>query len=263
MLTPLRRLMLVLVLLVLPAAAAQAQYRPDEVLARDFQTRVLDIGAGIADAFPDAWRNAHHAGEPAGSEFVRRWALALQAHGITACVNGKRGTSTLSQDVVAFPVTDGWARDTSGRFAGRLMIVDVIVGAGAPGAALAFGPDASGADGKCIEPFLEAGERAGGSPPPPVVGPPPQPPPAPGVDLAPVLAQLQALTAAVEGKADRAQVEAARAQLDSLYAVLAEQVIAIHMGALYERLERQQQAIEQLQQTLNRIAASPLLRVRF
>lgn len=182
---------ILLALALLVPGLAFGQYDPATVLDRTFQGRVLDVGRDVQAQHPAAWRHAHDGSEPSGTEFVRRWALALRASGVLACVNGKRGSETLSQDVLAFPVTSGWARDTSGRYAGRIMVVDVIIGAGAAGASLSFGPDTSGADGRCIDPVLEASES--GTEPAPGPGPGQPPPAASPVDLTPVLTALAAL----------------------------------------------------------------------
>lgn len=248
----LRRFCLLLVLCLLPTFAS-AQYRPDE-LNDAFRARVLDVGEQVRDAFPAAWRNAHTAGEPQGSEYVRRWALALRANGILACVNGKRGGDTLSQDVLTFPLTAGGAQDTSGRYYGRIAIIDVIASAGLPSASLAWIDQSIHAPGKCIEPFLDAGEP-GGPPPPTPLPPPggtpgPQPDPPPTGDMA---AQLRALTAAVAGTADRAQA-------DALYGLIAEQVIAVHIANLYERLERLQQTLDAIDAKVAKIANARILR---
>lgn len=171
------------------ASPAWAQYTPDQL--RALQPVALSVGEATRVAYPAAWRNAHAAGEPQGSEFVRRWALALREQGINACVNGKRGTDTLSQDVLVFPVTEGGNRDTSGRYA-QIAIIDVIAGAGGPSPTLGWGDVSAVSPGKCITPVLESGE--GGSVPP-VVTPPVVTPPPPTVDLAPVLSRLDAIDA--------------------------------------------------------------------
>jgi hypothetical protein len=179
-------------------AHAFGQYAPSEVASRDVQARVLAIGEQVKAEHPTAWRNAHNAGEPQGSEFVRRWAIKLKAAGILACVNGKRGGDTLSQDVLDFPVTSGGAQDTSGRYP-RIVIADVIAGAGGSNPSLTFGDVSEFAPGKCIEPKLEAGESGGGTPPPvdpgPVTPPVVTPPP---TETGPILAELRALRAAVD-----------------------------------------------------------------
>lgn len=183
--------MLYIALVLLLPSAAGAQYSPDQ-LDRAFQARVLEVGEATKAQFPTAWRNAHNAGEPQGSEFVRRWALALRAQNVLACVNGKRGGDTLSQDVLSFPLTSGGAQDTGGKYAPRVAIIDVIVGAGGANPTLSWGDVSQFAPGKCIDPFLEAGEGSGSTPPPVTT-----PPPTQTVNLQPVLEALARLQADV------------------------------------------------------------------
>jgi hypothetical protein len=188
---------------------AFAQYTPAEIADRGFQAQVLATGQALTRNEPTAWSNAHNAGEPQGSEFVRRWALALRDMGILACVNGKRGSDTLSQDVLTFPLTEGGATDTSGRYRGRIAIIDVIIGAGEDNASLGWIDQSVHAPGKCIDPRLEWGEvpgnsgvggTGGGSPPPPRTDTGGS---TPAVDLAPVLAALAGISErlqALEGR---------------------------------------------------------------
>lgn len=187
---PVHRVIRLVLLALLLASPAWAQYAPDQL--RELQPVVLSVGEEVRAAYPSAWRAAHNAGEPAGSEYVRRWALALKARGITACVNGKRGSDTLSQDVLVFPVTSGGNRDTSGQYA-QIAIIDVIGGAGGSNPTLGWNDVSQFAAGKCIAPVLEAGESGGTSAPTPV--PVPAPPPPPTVDLSPVLVKLAAIEA--------------------------------------------------------------------
>jgi hypothetical protein len=152
---------------------------------RDLQATVLAVGEEVRAAYPSAWQRAHNAGEPEGSEYVRRWAIALRSRGILACVNGKRGSDTLSQDVLVFPVASGGAQDTSGQYA-QIAIVDVIGDAGGANPRLGWNDVSQFAPGKCIVPRLESGESGGQVPVPP--DKPPATPPT--VDLTEVLVAL-------------------------------------------------------------------------
>ena len=184
--THLRGAVLIAVLLIGLVTPAAAQYTPDQL--RALQPVVLSVGEATRTAYPAAWRAAHAAGEPAGSEFVRRWALTLKTQGYKVCVNGKRGSDTLSQDVLVFPVTEGGNRDTSGQYA-QIAIVDVIAGAGGPTPSLGWGDVSAASQGKCITPYLEPGE--GGT------TTPVDPPVTPGPDLSAIKAQLAQLVAQV------------------------------------------------------------------
>lgn len=174
-----------------------AQYTDPQLQA--LRPTVSEVGEATRAQYPAAWRSAHNGGEPSGSEFVRRWALALRDRGITACVNGKRGTNTLSQDVLVFPVTEGGAQDTSGRY-DQIAIVDVIVGAGGSNPTLGWDDVSRFAPGRCIDPVLEPSEDPTPAPGPgpgqPAPSPvPPTPGPAPGTDLGPVMAKLNSIEA--------------------------------------------------------------------
>jgi hypothetical protein len=270
-LTRARRVLLALFILaaaILAPSAVFAQYRPDEIADRGFHERVLTVGRQVAAQYPNAWRNAHNAGEPAGSEFVRRWVFALRANGILACVNGKRGSDTLSQDVLTFPLTSGGAQDTSGRYHGRIAIVDVIVGAGGPNPSLGFGDVSEFAPGKCIEPFLDSTDTGTFPPvdpvtPPPVVTPP-APAPAPGVDLGPVLAELRALRAEVAELRARpdvtADLELVRSYLDDMVGSGPTEGEPNHVTDIKQREDKNRALLDEIKATVDRMARSRVFR---
>lgn len=137
--------------------------------------QITDIGRFLTTAYPDDWRNAHNGSEPSGSTFVRRWALACRDAGIDVGVNGKRGTETLSQDVLTLGVQSGAAQDTSGTVP-SLVIADVIAGAGGPSPSVGWNDVSAAAPGRYIDPWLEPSEQPGPAPEPPPPGgttPPP------------------------------------------------------------------------------------------
>lgn len=259
-----RRLTLTALVWALLASLAFGQYAPNEVASREFQNAVLAIGEQVKAQNPRAWQNAHNGSEPSGSEFVRRWALALRSAGYTVCVNGKRGGDTLSQDVLVFPVTSGAAQDTSGRYAGRIVIADVIAGAGGSSPSLTFSDVSQFAPGKCIDPVLEAGE--GATPPPqPGTGTPPPPvvtPPTTGY-LLPIIEALQRIEAnQTRLQADVDALKGRQADIDTIRQTMNELVLGSEVMG-YVRLQNQaiHDDLEQMRATLQAIARSPLLRL--
>lgn len=166
-LEPMRSLVLAVPLQIVPKMApviykdAADLGQQTAVNGRNFQ-RILEIGAQVRGTYPQAWANAHNGDPTTGTEFVRRWAIELRAHGIFAGVNGKRGGNDLSQDVLDFPVQSGGAQDTSGHYPG-ILIADVIAGAGGGNASLTFADVSQYAPGKFIDPWLESSETGGSS----------------------------------------------------------------------------------------------------
>ena len=143
---------------------------------------VLRIANEVKRNFPDAWARAHRASNPAGSEFIRRVALALRAYGINAGVNGKRGNvNDLSQDPVTFPVASGGVRDGSGTYA-QIAIIDLIGAAGSDNANITWIDVTQETIDKGDIGAFVLPEVSGTTPvPPPVTTPPPggsTPPPA-------------------------------------------------------------------------------------
>lgn len=189
------------------------------VNGRRFQ-QILDIGDVARRKYPVAWANAHRAPNPEGGAFVRLWAAELRVAGIYAGVNGKRGSDEQSQDVLTFPVRNGGNDDTSGRGFPRILIVDVIAGAGGPDPSLTFNDVSQFSPGK----FLDVGETGPLAPPvPPGVADPDPALAPPGVIGAPrtqtvvtreeweaTMQRLGGLERAVQ--AAQAAAEAARAE---------------------------------------------------
>lgn len=172
----------------------RAQYTASQL--QEVRSTVSVSGEAIRSQYPGAWVAAHNGQEPSGSEFVRRWALDLRARGVLVCVNGKRGSDTLSQDVLVFPVTEGGNRDTSGRYS-RIAIIDLIVGAGGANPRLDWADVSAASPGKCIDPWLEPGE----GPPGPGPGPGPTPEPSPDLkEVVAALARIEGRLAAIEAK---------------------------------------------------------------
>ena len=157
----------------------------DEVLdltARDGRRGqlILDVGEEVRRRYPQAWANAHNGDPESGSEFVRRWAMALRAIGIFAGINGKRGGQEPSQDILTFPVHQGGNRDTSGRFP-AIVIADVIGGAGGPSPSLTLHDVSAPSQGRFLDPWGVDHVDIPGLPPgdPPVLPPAPAPMPGP------------------------------------------------------------------------------------
>jgi hypothetical protein len=91
----------------------------------NYQSHVADAAA----RYPDAWRHAHTGG-PRTEEFIRLLARDLHAIDPNVGLNGKRGNpDDISDDALAVYTDDGDVTDRTGR---RMVIVDVIVGAGGP-----------------------------------------------------------------------------------------------------------------------------------
>jgi hypothetical protein len=97
------------------------------------------------------------------------------------------------------------------------------------------------------------GTGGGGTSPPPPVTPPPS-------DLGPLQRDLAALLNTLSSIQARLDGKASKDDIDTIYRLIAEQLIAVHVGELVERIDKlQQQQIEQ-KAILDRIAASRILR---
>lgn len=112
--------------------------------------------------YPEAWAKAQTAGDD--GSFIRIAARLLFEENPRFGLNGKRGTTDISQDAICYTTPDG-----SG--AGGVEIYDIIAGHGAPGARAAW-QDVTQAT-------IDAGTVGRWFQPPPLPGPTPEPPPPP------------------------------------------------------------------------------------
>jgi hypothetical protein len=211
-----------LLALLLPATAA-AQYAPDRShVVRD-----------VANAHPGLVLRDH--------EFTNRVVLELRARYPQDgwCRNAKRGNfADPSHDAI-------WMPDSRSPIGGS--IIDIIGSAGASNASPAWIDQTAetirqGTRGGCIEPSGAVPpplvQPAPGGGPPPIVVPPPT--------AAAVEAQIALLAAqvhALRGELDASRRETQQ-QRDSLYHLIADILIAEHVGSLYERLEAIRGAVE-------------------
>jgi len=154
----------------------------------------IDVVTRVADADPARFACAH-TDRACAYDFIQALVCELRAGGDTRWgMNGRRGDpGRPSWDAVNW-CGGGPATDPTGGCAGRLTIVDVIGGAGGPNprpAWLSFDSDPTA--GAFLVPTCSVAPTPNPTPTP---TPTPQPP-APTVDLAPVLAKLDALAAQV------------------------------------------------------------------
>lgn len=187
---------------------SQIRYESFDRLREQHGDEIAHVGRAIRERYPLDWAQAHNGDPDSGSLFVRRWAGALRARGINVGVNGKRGGTEPSQDILTFPIANGGNTDTSGRY-GRILIVDVIGGAGGPNPSLQFNDVSAPAPGRFLDPW-GVDDVSVPSPPPVVVPPPPTPPTEPPVPSPPpvdaqaiaaaILAALEPRLAAIESK---------------------------------------------------------------
>jgi hypothetical protein len=172
-----------------------------DVSVRDVPNYAAELRA-IADANPVAFRNAHgdyeNQGRPGflteeqANEFIRIAAYELNRIDSRIGLNGKRATSTLSQDALCFRHDDG-----------RESVIDCINGAGGSNPSIGWnvvGHYRIAGDGqRWIQPQRVSG---GGSTPKPPTQPPVTPPPASGTFPAiamPWDVQVAVLTKFIEG----------------------------------------------------------------
>lgn len=181
-------LTLLALLLAAPALAQVPDYR-------------ADVEACVT-RYPVAWACAH-SGRACSADFVILCARDISRTDTRVGVNGKRGNpADLSQDILALRGVGSAVDVTRGN--APMEIIDVIACAGgaatcAPSVAWGVAPGGPGDRGAWVDPFSvqpTAGGTPAPMPPTPTPTPTPQPP-APTVDLAPVLAKLDALAAQV------------------------------------------------------------------
>lgn len=150
------------------------------------------IVAQLAGEYSVEWREAHTS-SPNAEKFIRRLAWVLHSTVDPRFgLNGKRGTSTLSQDAINW-IGEGPGNDPATGKA--VTVIDVIGGAGGPNPTPAWQAfsDLPG-PGAWIKPTaVDGGVSGGGGTPLPA-----PPAPVPAVDLKPLLAAVAALSAKVD-----------------------------------------------------------------
>lgn len=152
--------------------------------------------------------------------------------------NGKRGNANdPSHDAIAF-------RNPTSPFG--VSVVDIIGSAGSPSASPAWIDQTQATidartTGVWVAPSGSLPDCLTGAVPPPGPGPGPVDPPTTGVDLGSVHEQLAAirneLTSLRESRITKTDMEG---QTGILYRLIAEQLIAVHIGELVERIDKLQ-----------------------
>lgn len=220
-----RKLLPILLVLLVPALA-DAQYAPNR----------FDVVQEVAEQNPGLILRDH--------EFTNRVVLELRARYPEEgwCRNAKRGNfSDPSHDAI-------WMPDARSPIGGS--VIDIIGRAGAANASPAWIDQTAetirlGTRGGCIEP-------SGSLPETPATPPPsPTPAPTPAPDYRAELAALTAAVAALRSdmavlRAEAAGIrsEAANAH-ESIYRLIAETVIAVHLDDIKQRIDAVQQQIGQ------------------
>lgn len=167
----------------------------------DLKAQILAICERVAADNPTAWREAHNGRwDDDSARYNDLCVQALRAAGIAAGRNGKRGGTSMSDDVLAFGLQagQGGAADYSGRFP-EMAIIDYIIGAGDPDLrkrSVGWIDQSKEAPGRYMDPQglprVDGGGEPVPTPTPPT--PSPQPPPTPpSTDLSAVKAQLASL----------------------------------------------------------------------
>jgi hypothetical protein len=199
--------------------------------------------------------------------------LILQDHAFTDAVatllngedarwgrNGKRGNANdPSHDAVAY-------RNPASPFG--VSVVDIIGAAGSPSASPAWIDQTQATiDARTTGVWVAPSGRlpacltgdGGGSvdKPPPDVD---KPPPAGSTDLAAVQRDLAALLNTLSSIQARLDSKASKDDIETVYRLIADQVIATHFGEQVERVADLQRQVAELKQVVDRIAASRILR---
>jgi hypothetical protein len=100
--------------------------------------------------YPDAFTHAHREGDPRTEEFVNLLVQLFRDKGHkNVFLNGKRGTTDVSDDCIAWVDPEG---DVISREGERFYIVDVIVGAGGTSPSAAWSNVSGPSPGRLIEP---------------------------------------------------------------------------------------------------------------
>jgi hypothetical protein len=233
-------------LALLLAAPVQAQLQAPN--RRDVVERVADRCPGLIlhdHAFTDAVATLLN-GEDA------RWGR-----------NGKRGNANdPSHDAIAY-------RNPASPFG--VSVVDIIGSAGSPSASPAWIDQTQATiDARTTGVWVAPSGRlpaclTGGAPPPgtgpgPVDPPPVTPPLAGNTDLAAVQRDLAALLNTLSSIQARLDSKASKDDIETVYRLIADQVIAAHFGEQVERVADLQRQVAELKQVVDRIAASRILR---
>lgn len=184
--------------LVLSVAAANAQ--PACTKERPCAPNESGKIWGYTEEFADAWSHAHGGG-PRSAEWIKLVVKALRRDTGSKqwCINGKRATSTPSEDAVAYLMPDH-----GGNFR-RVEVYDVIGGAGGANPTITWQNMTNyvtvGGEGTalCIAPD---DVPLPGAPPAPTPSPTPQPTPTPQPPAGPTLQQVLDAVADLRGKLD-------------------------------------------------------------
>lgn len=234
---------------------ASAQLAPNR---KDVVERVNKACPGLiahSHEFTDAVWSVLHAEDP-------RWGR-----------NGKRGNpNDLSDDAGAYLNPSSPLVGSDGR---RVNVIDMI---GCAGGGRDCSPSPAWIDqtqatinanttGVWVAPSGRLPACLTGAVPPPGPGPGPvdpppvTPPPAGNTDLAAVQRDLAALLNTLSSIQARLDSKASKDDIETVYRLIADQVIAAHFGEQVERVADLQRQVTELKQVVDRIAASRILRV--
>jgi hypothetical protein len=216
--------------LVIASLVALGSWLPSSAYGQLQAPNRRDVVERVADRCPGLIQRDH--------EFTDAVATVLNAEDARWGRNGKRGNAgDPSHDAIAF-------RNPASPFG--VSVVDIIGAAGSPSASPAWIDQTQATidartTGVWVAPSGRLPDCLTGAVPPPGPGPGPVDPPPTGVDLGSVHEQLAAirneLTSLRESRITKTDMEG---QTGILYRLIAEQLIAVHIGELVERIDKLQ-----------------------